>query len=153
MWPLAVVIALGCAAGYAAMAMLQREPVLQEAQQADLAANFALYRSLVVAYARAHPGTVGSVPDEALALPVWYVRYPAWANSISDKGMVAVYAKQPVGEPLLSELASLSGGSMMAGEARNDGQRTYLYSPLQGDTGIELRDIPAGAPVWVAYIQ
>jgi hypothetical protein len=154
MWPLLVLFSLTAAAGAFLVSQEAALGVAVQAQDASLARNLAVYRSLVVEHVRAAGVASGTVPDSALAFPGWYQRHPAWTNTVLADGTVVVYASGAVLPTLAAELTDFTQGSMLAGEARNaPGGGLVLYSPRHGDTGIALPPMRAGTPVWLARLD
>lgn len=154
MWALVVLISMAAAVGSLMVSQEARTPATRVVVDDDLARNMALYRRLVIEHVRAHPGTTGSVGDEALAFPAWYTRHPAWHNTVLADGTVVVYATRHVSPTLTTRLEKMSLGSVLAGEVRRrDNGQPYLYTPRHGDTGIDLPALGNGSVVWLARAE
>ncbi len=140
--------------GAVAIARETQAPQGAYAQGDHLARNMALYRDIVVEHVRSNPTGPGAVPDAVLTFPDWYVRNPAWSNEVLPDGTVVVFASTRVSATLTTDLAELSQGSILVGEARHRaGGGTFLYSARYGDTAIELPDLDDGTPVWLASVK
>jgi len=151
MWAFWIVVAFAALVGGLTTADRVREADSAVLQAAALAANMAVYRTAVVARARSTPSFSGTVPDDALSFPAWYVRNPLWTNIVSG-GMVTVYAAQQPPVYMTGELVQAARNSIFAGEAR--AATHTLYSPSVGDTGITLPPaVPDRVPVWMASLN
>jgi hypothetical protein len=154
MWGLVFVFSMVTAMGAFMILQEARTPVAEQALDSRLAVNMAFYRSLVLDHLRGHPIASGTVPDDVLAFPDWYMRHPAWRNEVLPDGTVVVYAASSLPPSLVTQLVEVSRGSIFAGQARRhpDGQTT-LFSPRHGDTGIVLPALSPGTVVWLARLD
>jgi len=98
------------------------------------------------------PGFQGSVPAGNLPAVANYTPNPLWANYVQGN-MVVVYAtSQPPGD-VVSDIATLALGSVMAGSAVNGSEVSpgdpALAIPLPAPIATV---VPNGAPVWLAQV-
>ncbi|NRF68453.1 type IV pilus biogenesis protein PilM [Aquincola sp. S2] len=155
MWPLVIVISMASAIGCLLLAgQGSREPAQQQVVGEDLALNMAVYRTLVVEYARAHPTFTGSVGHGVLPEPSWYRRSSTWKNQVRGDGTIVIYGAPAATAGLTTQIAELSSYSINAGEARvpSSGGTATLWTPRFGDTGLQLPGVPAGATVWIGRL-
>lgn len=165
MWNIALLtVMLALAGAYAHQARRAEAAVQQGAGISATAAaeEMAVYRGAVVRYFSAHDSerdtgvALATLRAEGMLRP-WAQPAPErWSNYRAPDGTIYIYAPVAPRANLGAALAALSHGSLLAGIHRGG---TTLYSPVHGDTGIPLapllarRDVPAGAPVWLAAAE
>ena len=118
-----------------------------------LALNMGEYRQAVIDYVlQVDPGFQGSVPAAKLSAVANYTPNPLWANYVQGN-MVVVYATSQPSSDVVSDIATLAQGSVMAGSAVNGSE----VSPGDPTLAIPLpaaiaAAVPNGTPVWLAQV-
>jgi hypothetical protein len=117
----------------------------QEQQVRSLAAdvastNFYAYRTAVVNYLYAHPGTSGNIADSSLTFLPGYIRDARWTNTVQG-GTLFVYSTGTATIDSVNSIYQKGGKSVLIGKKAASGN---LISATGIDTGIPL---PAGIPV------
>jgi hypothetical protein len=147
MWAMWILAGMAAITGLVGVTNEIRNPLPSNATAGDLAVSMREYRLAVVNYVRAHPSASGTVSEDSLQFPPWYVKNPLWKNTVSG-GAVTVYAASLPPQSITLEIVKMSGNSIYAGEAVAS---HTLYSPVYGQTSIALpAAIPNGAPVWIS---
>ncbi|EGF32208.1 pilM; PilM [Oxalobacteraceae bacterium IMCC9480] len=154
MWIIAIITIIASLTGYASMtSQIALTRVADAARVTSLAANMASYRTGVVNYVNANPGTVGTV--SAPAFPTGYVALnpPQWTNTVLNGGTIAVYSIGVSPPGLIKGLSALAQHSVMAGRANTASGRIEAPGtpandqiPLPALTGIT-----NGAAIWLAH--
>lgn len=154
--PLAVALAL--VAGYAALALPNKEAQHAAVKAEAAALNFLSYRRAAIGFVSAHPSHSGPISDTQLG-PFWpsgYIRNIAawpWTSQVIN-GTLYVYASHAncgtVGScwQMLDEVYQLSGRSSHVGIAVLLGSQLRLSNPGAGVTNVTLpSSVPVGAVV------
>jgi hypothetical protein len=154
MWPLVVVFTVLSAVGAMVVSQAASAPPVEQARSEEVARSVALYRALVLEAARSRPDFVGTMPDDALHIPPWYLRDSAWTNAVLPDGTVIVYSTRRAQPGLLADLVQVSDRSMLIGEVRaGPGGAATLYSPHFGDTGLAVPNVPVGSVAWLSNLN
>jgi hypothetical protein len=153
MYAIAVVaICAALIAAYTTLTDAQMAFVPAASAQA-LALNMGEYRQAVIDYVlQAGPGFQGSVPAAKLSAVANYMPNPLWANYVQGN-LVVVYATSMPSSEVVSDIATLAQGSVLAGSALNGSE----VSPGDATPAIPLpaaiaAAVPNGAPVWLAQV-
>lgn len=141
--------ALGGALLFAHLAVTQPRVLAEQRKLAGdvAAANFWAYRSGVVAYLNANPGTSGTAPDASLTFPLGHIRNPVWTHTVQS-GTLYVYSTSVPSPDALEAIAGRGGRSMLIGTKSAGGTMTSLTGAASGFTlPSELSAAPTGAVV------
>jgi hypothetical protein len=121
---------------------LRHEDAFLSAQAASITTNMMVYKSAVSLYASSNPAYSGTVPDNALALPAWFNKFPGIAN-YANNGTAYIYYVTPI-PGLAQQLLQSTNNSITTGFKHNG----LLVNPYVYTTSISLPSaIPESAVV------
>jgi len=146
-WYIAVLLAFMSFAGTLTMVRANAAPDPGALRAQALVFNGAVYKEAALAYAAAHLGTIGSIPDGSLGLPAWYQNF-GWTNTINGP-WVTVYLVSTSGVDLAnlaSPLSQLLVKSQLAGVARNG---VLNVSGAGNYAAVLPPGVPSGSPVFI----
>jgi len=181
MWNIIVLTAMLSLVGY--YATRDQQYVTRTGTQASangLAEDMAIYRQAVIAYYSANPGApsnAGAGTSEltgAGVFPAWAdapLLCAQWRNYIDENRMIFIYAAGPLSTDIVANIVSMSGNSVLVGQAQTSGTRLVLYAPADIPTAAVTQTtqipaatdygahpsivlpagagIPVGSPVWL----